>query len=124
LTMEAATGRPLAMKNESGVSGTAEYVAPEAIKGARPSPQSDMYSLGATLYHMVAGRPPFTAATSQQISHAAAHKPAPSISPFVPNVDPGCRRFIHRLISKNPAERFANYEEMFVELDAMLGGRR
>jgi predicted Ser/Thr protein kinase len=124
LTQENATGRPAALKHESGISGTAEYVAPESVRGARPSPQSDMYSLGATLYHMIAGRPPFTAETSYQILYAAANRPAPSISTYVPQIDPAVRKFIHRLIAKHPSERFASYEEMFGELDAMLGGRR
>jgi predicted Ser/Thr protein kinase len=124
LTQESSTARPLTSTYESGVPGTAEYLAPEAIKGAAPSPQSDMYSLGAMLYHMLAGRPPFTGSTSYQILFDAANKPAPSLSTFVPNVDQACRKFIHRLLAKHPIERFASYEEMFIELDAMLGGGR
>jgi len=117
------TGRPIALKSESGVSGTAEYVAPEAVRGARPTPQSDMYSLGATLYHMVAGKPPFTAETSYQILYQAANKPAPSLSTLVPKLDRGCSKFIHRLLAKHPAERFANYEELFTEIDELIGKR-
>ena len=124
LAQENPAGRPIALKNESGVSGTAEYVAPEAVRGARPSPQSDMYALGATLFHMLAGRPPFIGASSYQILYDAVHRPAPSLSTFVPNIDPGCLKFIHRLIAKHPAERYATYEEMFLELDALVGGRR
>jgi len=124
LARESAAERGGPAQEESGVSGTAEYVAPEAVKGARPSPQADMYSLGATLYHMIAGRPPFTAETSYQILYAAANRPAPSISTYVSNIDRESSRFIHRLIAKHPTERFASYDEMFGSLDAMLGGRR
>lgn len=118
-----ATGRPIAIKGDSGVSGTAEYVAPEAVRGVRPTPQADMYSLGATLYHMVAGKPPFIADTSYQTLYQAAHKPAPSLSTLVPNLDRNCIRFIHRLLAKQPGDRYSSYEDIFAELDEMLGKR-
>ena len=124
LMMDRSAPRPAVMPIESGVSGTAEYLAPESIRGARPSPQSDMYALGATLFHMLAGRPPFIGTSGYQILHDAANRPTPSLSAFVPNVDPGCRKFIHRLIAKHPAERYATYEEMFLDLDTLVGGRR
>lgn len=84
------------------VPGTAGYLAPELISGGRPSPASDLYALGATLFEAVTGRPPFEADHAISAAYLAVHGPVPT--PSIPS-DPALAATITRLLSKDPAER-------------------
>jgi serine/threonine protein kinase len=110
-------------RQESGVCGTAEYLAPEQLKGSPASHQSDMYSLGATLYQMITGRLPFEGGTNLQILHNAATKPAVDPCKLVPSLEPRIGRFACRLLAKSAQGRFANYDEMFAAMDQLLERR-
>ncbi|MBO0838684.1 MAG: serine/threonine protein kinase, partial [Actinobacteria bacterium] len=64
--------------------GTAEYVAPELARGGEPSPASDLYALGATLYESLAGRPPFTGTDALAVLYQHRHEPVPPLPETVP----------------------------------------
>ena len=70
--------------------GTADYIAPEqALNTHNVDIRADIYSLGCTLFHMLAGRPPFrTESSSNAIKTMMAHanEPAPSVQPLRPDV--------------------------------------
>jgi serine/threonine protein kinase len=110
-------------RRESGVCGTAEYVDPNQANGTPASMQSDMYSMGATLYHMLVGRPPFEGGSSAQVIHNAATKQVVDPSKLVTSVDPRIGEFTCRLLAKNPKDRFSDYDEMFIAIDELLGNR-
>jgi len=82
-------------------SGTLEYLAPEVITGGQPSPCSDIYSLGVTLYELVSGRLPFIAADQDSLLKAIAEtapEPLASNNPQWDNV-------ILQMLAKNPEDR-------------------
>ncbi len=87
------------------VSGTPLYMAPEQAMGGEPDPRSDLFALGAILYEMSAGEPPFTGnsalAILKQISEVK-HRPVRELNPQVPE---WLAMTIDRLLAKKPADR-------------------
>ncbi|MBO0684017.1 MAG: serine/threonine protein kinase, partial [Candidatus Dormibacteraeota bacterium] len=96
----------LSRLTRSGASpGTAEYMAPELATGADPSEAADIYSLGATLYECVTGRPPFTGANHLAVIYRHSHDPVPPLPDDVPGP---LAQAIMRSLAKKPEERFPN----------------
>jgi predicted ATPase/signal transduction histidine kinase len=100
----AAAGLPPASRCE----GTVPYVSPEQTgRGSLPiDERSDLYSLGATLYELCTGRPPFEGADALEVIHAhLARRPAPphEIVPAIPEI---VSAIVLRLLEKNPADRY------------------
>ncbi|HET6878580.1 MAG TPA: serine/threonine-protein kinase [Pirellulales bacterium] len=88
------------------VTGTMQYIAPEMITSAlRPDIRSDIYSLGATLYEMLTGGPPFVADGLEQLAtlHRAA-EPRP-LRLHAPQVPAKVARFVHQMLAKEPLRR-------------------
>ena len=99
--------------------GTPLYMPPEAGRGQAYGERADLYSLGATFYHVLAGRPPFQGnnATELIVKHATAS--ASPLGASAPGVDPRLARIIHRLLRKDPADRHASACELLGELEAL-----
>ncbi len=106
LAVDAATGARL---TETGVSlGTPHYMSPEQAAGEKAvSARSDIYSLGAVLYEMLVGEPPFTGPTQQSIiAKTITQKPTP-LRVLRATIPPGVEAAILRALEKIPADRFA-----------------
>ena len=104
--------------------GTPGYISPEAVAGQPTDHRSDIYSLGATLFHMLAGQPPFVGATPEQTLRLHAQAPVPSIQDFNPNVPAALVQIVDRMLAKDPAERYQTYAELLQTLDRYLDERR
>jgi len=88
------------------------YASPEQIKGERVDIRSDIYSLGATFYEMIVGKPPFTGKSSLNIiTKHLQEKPEP-ISKFIPDFDKNLENIIFKMLEKNPKDRFQTPEEI------------
>ena len=98
--------------------GTPYYIAPEKLMGQREDERSDIYSLGASFFHALAGRPPFDARTADEVVTKHATTPAYSLKTFVPTIHPFTAHVIGRMLAKNPAERYANCNELLADLQA------
>lgn len=103
--------------------GSAETLAPEVVNGQVTNARTEVYSLGATLYELIAGHwlnPAITHLTDprQVFPIVAAHTPAP-IGDVAPHVPVGLRAIIMRAVDPNPANRYANP----AEFAAAIGGR-
>jgi serine/threonine protein kinase len=101
-------GEGLDLTHEGTTLGTPLYMSPEQVEGHELDSRSDLYSLGATVYHLIAGRPPFESGTP--LSVALAHvretpRPLQQLRPEFPSV---LTDLVDRLLSKNPEERFAD----------------
>jgi len=102
--------------------GTPHYMAPEQGRDAHTADQrSDLYALGATLYHLVCGRPPFNGTTPMEVLIAAQSQPL-AWPPETPLPAPA-RDFISRLLEKDPAQRPQDAQTALNSLDRLLTPR-
>jgi len=98
--------------------GTPYYVAPEKIKREPETFLSDMYSLGATLYHAITGYVPFDAPTVEEVVIAQVQTPLRPAIEVVPEISPATSDALCRALAKNPGERFLSYDEFIMALEA------
>jgi tetratricopeptide (TPR) repeat protein len=89
--------------------GTPYYMAPEQIRGKRPTPASDVYSFGATAFHLAAGRPPFNEGS---IVDAHLRQKPPDLLDLEPQLDPRLADLIHKCLEKEPDARFRTGSEL------------
>jgi serine/threonine protein kinase len=100
--------------------GSLAYMSPEQLDGSTLDSRADMYSLGAVLYHMVAGRPPFDAQVQSAMMHQIYNqKPAP-LAGLRTGVSAGLDQTIQRALAKRPADRYANWDEFAQALSALV----
>lgn len=99
------------------VLGTPLYVSPEQAAGTRLDFRADLYSLGATLFHLLTGHPPFTANTPLELIVRHAVEPPPHLGDEFPS---GVRALVARLLEKDPARRFASYADTQTEIALVL----
>jgi serine/threonine protein kinase len=112
-----------AFKTSTGqIMGTPTYMSPEQGKGRPVDHRSDIYSLGATFYHLVTGRPPFEADNPLTMMMKHFTEPAPDIKPLNPSVPDSLCNIIYGMMEKNPAERTDDYAQIIVALENACGG--
>jgi serine/threonine protein kinase/tetratricopeptide (TPR) repeat protein len=99
------------------VVGTPRYMSPEQVTGERVDGRSDLFALGAILFEMLAGRPPFSGRNVVEQLHATLHEQPPALTgpPEVAAVD----RVVRRALAKDPADRPQSAAVMAEELRAI-----
>jgi serine/threonine protein kinase len=101
--------------------GTPYYVAPEKLDHLPEDFRSDMYSLGGTLFHAIAGRPPFEADTASTVALKHLKSKAVSLQAFAPDVTSATAYVINRTLSKDPDQRYQSYAELIEHLEYARG---
>ncbi|GAB4172621.1 MAG: hypothetical protein Fur0032_12030 [Terrimicrobiaceae bacterium] len=96
--------------------GTPYYIAPEKLDNQPEDYRSDIYSLGGTLFHALAGRPPYEAETASMVALKQLKSQPVSLQAFAPDVSSETAYVINRMLAKNPEERYASYEELIEHL--------
>src|SRR5262245_42511397 len=99
--------------------GTRLYMSPEQVEGRPLDPRSDIYSLGVTCYHMLAGHPPFRGDTALSVALQHVRTQPERLENLRPDLPPALSRIIHKMLAKDPAERFANPRDMLKELRSL-----
>lgn len=97
--------------------GTPYYIAPEKLDNRPEDFRSDMYSLGGTLFHAIAGRPPFEASTASMVALKHIKSQAVSLQAFAPDVSSETAYVINRMLHKDPEGRYASYDELIGHLN-------
>lgn len=96
------------LTNEGNVLGTMDFMAPEQARGSSTNSRSDLFSLGAVLYALLAGRPPFLRKTIEGTFEALLSETAPDqLDKVAPDTPKPLAQLIHRLLEKDPANRVA-----------------
>ncbi len=103
---------------ESGgeIWGTPYYIAPEKLNHEPEDFRSDIYSLGGTLFHAVAGRPPFEAESAPLVALKHLKSRAVSLQAFAPDVSGETAYVINRMLAKDPGQRYGSYPELIDHL--------
>ena len=105
-------------ENAAVTEGTPYYVAPEKIKREPETFLSDMYSLGATLYHAMTGHVPFEAPTVEELVQAQVQTPLTPPNLVLPEISEPTSLAIERSMAKNPADRFLSYDDFIVAFES------
>ena len=96
--------------------GTPYYIAPEKLDAQPEDFRSDMYSLGGTLFHALAGRPPYEAESASMVALKQLKSLPVSLQAFAPDVSSETAYVINRMMAKNPEDRYASYAELIGHL--------
>ncbi len=94
------------LKSPDTLMGTPDYISPEQALGEPLDGRSDVYSLGVTLFYLLAGRPPFQADSSIKMALMHVHDTPPLLSTFRSDITPQIDRVIAKALSKWPKERY------------------
>jgi TolB-like protein len=105
--------------------GTPGYIAPEQAQGpaATLKPSSDIYSLGAILFDLLVGRPPFLGEHALAVIHQAAEKPAPKLRSLVKSADKDLETICARCLEREPTARYHSASDLAEDLERWLEGR-
>ncbi len=92
--------------------GTPLYMSPEQGEGRAVDARSDLYSLGATLHHLLAGRPPYSAPSAVAVVMAHIKEPLVPLASRRPDLPAGLCDIVDRLLAKDPADRFESPQSL------------
>lgn len=103
--------------------GTPYYISPEQIRGdINIDYRADIYALGATFYHMVAGRVPFDGTTPSAVMHKHLKEPLVPPDHINPSLSSGVGEIIEVMMAKNPDDRYPGMAELISDLEAVGRG--
>jgi len=99
--------------------GTPHYMSPEQAKREKVDARTDIYSLGATFFHLITGRPPFAGDSALAIIAKHISQPLPSPKKFDITIPEPVCKIIQRMMAKNVAERYANMDAVIAALETL-----
>ncbi|MCK5803603.1 MAG: serine/threonine protein kinase [Lentisphaeria bacterium] len=103
---------------EGTLLGTPRYMSPEQCEGRLEMDfRADIYSLGATLFHLVVGRQPFLGETTVQLVTQHLHSPVPSVHEVNPSLSTGLARLIRKMMAKKVEDRHTSWDALVTALD-------
>jgi serine/threonine protein kinase len=101
--------------------GTPRYMSPEQAQGETLDERSDIYSLGATLFHMLAGQPVFDGSSPMKVCLRHIQEAPPDLSTVASHIPPELARCVNRMLAKKREQRYATHKELVQELESILG---
>jgi serine/threonine-protein kinase len=96
--------------------GTPLYMSPEQIEGRPVDVRSDIYSLGATCYHLLAGAPPHQGETALAVALRHLNTPPQPLENIRTDLPEGLARIVHRMMAKRPEQRYQTSQELLADL--------
>ena len=105
--------------------GTAGFIAPEQANGAAAdfTPAADVYSLGAVLFNVLAGRPPFLGSNPVSVIRQASETQAPKLRSLAPSLDRDLETICARCLERDPKVRYQSAGDLAADLERWLAGR-
>lgn len=98
--------------------GSPEYMAPELFAANTWDPRTDLYALGAILFELLAGVPPFRGDSVPALYHQHAHAPVPSLASLRRGLPAWVQHLVERLLAKSPHERYQSADEVLADVAA------
>jgi WD40 repeat protein len=108
------------LTQEGQIVGTPQYMSPEQCRGDPLDDLSDVYSLGATYYTLLVGRPPYEAEQFLQVSVAHCTSPIPNPRDRNPDIPEACAALVRRALAKDPADRYLGAVALLAALEELL----
>ncbi|MEM0984079.1 MAG: serine/threonine-protein kinase [Planctomycetota bacterium] len=103
--------------------GTPYYISPEQIKGEKDiGPPADIYSLGATLYHMVTGAVPFDGKDPTSVMHKHLKEPLKAPDHVNPKLTGGLSEVVEMMMAKKARDRYQSCQDLIADLRAVKAG--
>jgi len=103
--------------------GTPFYISPEQARGRSDlSAATDLYSLGATMFHLLTGQVPFDGPTAAVIMTRHLTDQVPSLRSIVSSISPPTERMVLKLMEKDPGDRYSNCADLIIDIDRILKG--
>jgi serine/threonine-protein kinase len=107
------------LTQEGSITGSPLYMSPEQATGDRePDKRSDIYSLGAVMYYLLTGRPPFEYDKPLKVIIAHSHEAPRPIGELIENVPDDVQQIVCRCLEKNPEDRFQDAEHLAFALES------
>ncbi|MAI67696.1 MAG: serine/threonine protein kinase [Phycisphaerae bacterium] len=104
--------------------GTPYYISPEQIRGKKEiTPAADIYGLGATLYHMVTGKVPFSGKNPSDVMHRHLKEDLVPPDHLNSSLSAGFSQVIEMMMAKDVSQRYQNASDLIEDLDAVVSGR-
>lgn len=110
------------LTSAGGIIGTADYMSPEQAEGQPVTPRSDLYSLGAVLYSLLTGKPPFPGRSVTEILQRMQQAPPVPVRRLDPQIPEELEAIIQQLLSRDPGHRIPTPLAVSNRLRAMLHG--
>jgi serine/threonine protein kinase/Tol biopolymer transport system component len=108
------------LETEAGVVlGTAAYMSPEQARSQEVDARTDMWSLGVTLYEMVAGRPPFSALSGTEVLAAILDREPAPLARFDPDTPAELQRIVAKALRKPREQRYQTVHDLLLDLQAL-----
>ena len=109
----------IAHQGEEGIFGTPHFISPEQAQGKAVDSRSDIYSLGATLYRLIAGKTPFVGSSVREIILAQINEEPPNLKELRPDCPQDLIDLIAVMMAKNPDERFESAETLLNGIESL-----
>lgn len=112
------------LTGSGSVLGTPQYMSPEQCRSERADERSDLYSLGATYFALLVGRPPYGGAAPLLVMNAHLLDPVPDPRDVDETIPAACSAIIQRAMAKDPDDRISSATEMLAALQTLLSDAR
>ncbi|MGH7145873.1 MAG: serine/threonine protein kinase [Planctomycetota bacterium] len=100
--------------------GTPHYMSPEQARGEEVDFRTDIYGLGCSAYHAIAGRPPFNDESPVRVMAQQVNTEAPDIRQFTPEVPSDVVAILRKMLAKDRKDRYLSYKSLVDDLTAVM----